>query len=553
MRYPPVASEPDFRAVLHAAPGLYLILTHTLIIVEASDAYLRATMTRRDEIIGKGLFQVFPDNPDDPNADGVSNLRASLDRVLRFRRPDAMAVQKYDVRRPDGRFEERYWSPLNTPVLNQDGAVEWIIHRVEDVTEVVRLKREEAERDTFAREQQLIIEQLRAANQELASSHQALRETEQRGQDLVTELRGREAHLLSILATIPDAMVVIDERGVIQSFSAAAERQFGFAAEEVLGRNVNMLMPGPYAHEHDGYLAHYRDTGERRIIGMGRIVVGQRKDGTTFPMELAVGEVNLPGVRLFTGFIRDLTEAQDRERRLNELQAELIHVARVNELGQLVSALAHEVTQPLAAMTNYLNGVRRLLAAGNQQGADRAMDLTVEQADRARRIVQRLRDAVRKGNTEKRVESLPQAIEEASALALAGVGQAVKLDIHVATDAAEAVIDKIQIQQVLLNLMRNAVEAMANSERRQLTISAVRVGDMIEVNVADTGPGLPQEVRARLFQPFVTTKSEGLGVGLSVCRTIIEAHGGALRADDLSIGGTAFCFTIPHAGGADPG
>jgi GTP cyclohydrolase II len=159
---------PDFRALFQSVPGLYLVLTRGLLIVAASDAYLRATMTERQEIIGRHLFEVFPDNPDDPNATGVSNLRASLDRVLLYRRPDAMAVQKYDVRRPDGGFEERYWSPLNTPVLNQIGEVEWIIHRVEDVTEFVRLKSEEAERDILTQEQQHVIDQLRSANQELA-------------------------------------------------------------------------------------------------------------------------------------------------------------------------------------------------------------------------------------------------------------------------------------------------------------------------------------------------------------------------------------------------
>ncbi len=202
---------------------------------------------------------------------------------------------------------------------------------------------------------------------------------------------------------MPDALVVIDERGLIHSFSTAAERLFDFSPEEVLGRNVSLLMPSPYREAHDSYLARYLSTGERRIIGIGRVVVGQRKDGSTFPMELAVGEVLLPGERLFTGFVRDLTERQDHDRRLDELQSELIHVSRLNELGQMASALAHEVNQPLTAMTNYLSGVRRLLAAGNQEGAEQAMDRIAAQADRARQIIQRLRDLVTKRETERRV------------------------------------------------------------------------------------------------------------------------------------------------------
>jgi len=364
------------------------------------------------------------------------------------------------------------------------------------------------------------------------------------------ELRRREALFRSILETVPDALVVIDERGLIQSFSAAAERQFGFGAGEVIGRNVSILMPSPYREEHDGYLARYLATGERHIIGIGRIVVGQRKDGSTFPMELAVGEVNLPEGRLFTGFIRDLTERQERERRLSELQSELVHISRLNELGQMVSALAHEVNQPLTALSNYLSGARRLLAAGNQQAAEQAMERIAKQADRARQIIQRLRDLVRKGETEKRSENLSKVIEETSALALAGTGQQLKLDITVDSNAAEAVIDKVQIQQVLLNLMRNAAEAMAQSPRRELSITTARLSGMVEISVADTGPGLPEPVRARLFQPFVTTKPNGMGVGLSVCRTIVEAHGGELRAEDASGGGTVFRLTVPHPAGA---
>ncbi len=545
----PISSGPDFRALLHAVPGLYLILTPELIIVEASDAYLRATMTQRDDIIGKGLFQVFPDNPQDPDATGVSNLRASLERMLRFRRPDAMSVQKYDVRRPDGSFEERYWSPLNSPMLSQDGEVAWIIHRVDDVTEIVRLKREEIARDTFVREQQVIIDQLRTANEELARSHHALQESDERNQRLVEELQGSEAHLRSILTTIPDAMVVIDERGLIQSFSTAAERLFGFTAEDVQGRNVSMLMPAPYAQSHDSYLSRYLATGERRVIGVGRVVIGQRNDGSTFPMELAVGEFVLEGRRQFTGFVRDLSEREENLRRLHELQSELLHVARLGEMGQMASALAHELNQPLAAISNYLRASRRLLRTGESAKVEAAFGKAVEQVDRAGQIIRRLRDFVRKGETERRVERLTKVIEEASALALVGArSQGVKVELRLDPEAASVLIDKVQIQQVLINLMRNAAEAMSGSPRRELTIATVgSAGSSVEVSIADTGPGIAADVRPRLFQPFVTSKAAGMGVGLSISRSIIEAHGGRLWAEDNPGGGTIFRFTVPSA------
>jgi len=361
------------------------------------------------------------------------------------------------------------------------------------------------------------------------------------------ETQRREALLSSILANVPDALIVIDDLGRIQSFSSAAERLFGFSAAEIRHRNVSTLMPSPYREEHDAYLSHYLTTGERRIIGIGRVVAGMRRDGSTFPMELTVGTVDLPGEKLFTGFIRDLTERQERERRMHELQTELIHVARLNELGQLVSALAHEVNQPLAAMANYINGARRLFASGNQAGGQAAIERVAEQAERARQIIRRLRELAKKGDSDMQPESVLVTIEEASTLALAGGGQGLKFMIEVAEDAGRAVIDKIQIQQVLLNLMRNAIEAMTGAPRRALSVSARRSGDRIEISVTDSGPGLPASVRARLFEPFVTTKPEGMGVGLSISRAIVDAHGGQLQADDAPGGGTVFRFTVARA------
>jgi two-component system sensor kinase FixL len=394
----------------------------------------------------------------------------------------------------------------------------------------------------------LTVSPIRDASGRLAGASKIVRDITERTR-AEEEFRRREAHLQSILATVPDAMVVIDDRGVMQSFSATAERLFGYAPAEVLGRNVSMLMPQPYREAHDGYLARYLTTGERRIIGIGRVVVGRRKDGSTFPMELAVGETNVDGKRLFTGFIRDLTERQERERRLDQVQSELAHVSRLAELGQMVSALAHEVNQPLTAIVAYAKATERLLEAGKQDRAHETIGKIGEQADRAVQIVRRLREFVKKGETEKRPENLTQTIEEASALALVGIkNQGVKLDMRIAAAVRPVVIDKIQIQQVLFNLTRNAVEAMADSPRRELTIAATpSEDDAVEIRVADTGPGLAPEVRKNLFQPFVTTKPSGMGVGLSICRSIVEAHGGRLWAEENPGGGTVFRFTVPSA------
>jgi two-component system sensor kinase FixL len=364
------------------------------------------------------------------------------------------------------------------------------------------------------------------------------------------DAEARAAHLQSILDSIPEAMVVIDERGRMQSFSATAERLFGYPASEVMGENVRMLMPQPYRRDHDSYLDRYLRTHERRIIGIGRVVVGERKDGSTFPMELAVGEMHVRDQRFFTGFIRDLTERQQTETRLQELQAELVHMSRLTAMGEMASALAHELNQPLSAIANYMKGSRRLLENSEDARAATlrdAMDKAGDQALRAGQIIRRLRDFVARGETERRVEDVKKLIEEASALALVGAkdkGVRVRFDFDSRSDFVLA--DKVQIQQVLLNLMRNAIDAMEGGERRELAISTLPVTEnMVEISVADTGSGISPEISAQLFQPFVTTKTQGMGVGLSISRTIIEAHGGSITPRPNPGGGTIFSFTLP--------
>ena len=345
-------------------------------------------------------------------------------------------------------------------------------------------------------------------------------------------------------------MVVIDERGLIQSFSAAATRLFGYGAADTIGENVRMLMPQPYRDRHDAYLDRYLQTGERRIIGIGRVVVGQRKDGSTFPMELAVGEMHVGSRRFFTGFIRDLTERQQTEARLQELQAELVHMSRLTAMGEMASALAHELNQPLSAIANYMKGSRRLLEETSDERGKilrEAMDKAAEQALRAGDIIRRLRDFVARGESERRVEDVKKLIEEASALALVGAkDKGVRVRFEFAPGVDFVLADKVQIQQVLLNLMRNAIEAMEESERRELVISTAAAKEkMAEIRVADSGGGIAPEVSAQLFQPFVTTKRQGMGVGLSISRTIIEAHGGSIAAAPNPGGGTVFSFTLP--------
>jgi two-component system sensor kinase FixL len=364
-----------------------------------------------------------------------------------------------------------------------------------------------------------------------------------------SDLAAREAHLKSILDTVPDAMIVIDERGVIQSFSSAAERQFGWTNPQVLGRNVSMLMPEPYRSAHDGYIGRYLTSGERRIIGIGRVVVGERKDGSTFPMELSVGEMVSGERRYFTGFVRDLTERQAAERRMQDLQGELVHVSRLTALGEMASALAHELNQPLTATANFMRGCL-LLVEREPTDKTRLKDMISQAADQALRagqIIRRLRGFVAKGEAERRVEGLPQLLEEAGALAMVGVKERdVRLRFEIDPGVNLVMADKVQIQQVVLNLIRNAIEAMEGRVRRELVVGAACAPDgMVEVYVSDTGHGISPEVASQLFQPFMTTKAHGMGIGLSISRTIIEAHGGRIWVEPNPQGGVTFRFSLP--------
>jgi len=365
-------------------------------------------------------------------------------------------------------------------------------------------------------------------------------------------LRSQESHLRSILSTVPDAMVVIDDQGSIVSFSAAAERLFGYQEAELLGVNVSRLMPSPDRERHDAYIRRFLETGEKRIIGIGRVVFAERRDGSTFPMELSIGEASSDSHPLFTGFIRDLTERQQTEARLESLQSELIHVSRVSAMGTMASTLAHELNQPITAVANYVEAVRDLLANPDPDDIPMirdALDDTAKEALRAGHIVRRLRDFVARGEVEKTIEKLPVLINEAAVLGLMGAREkSVEPRFDLDPYASPVLVDKVQIQQVLINLIRNAVEAMADSPVRQLTVtSRPDQRGFVRVIVADTGPGVTPEVAEQLFTAFVSTKAEGMGLGLSICRTIVEANGGRIWMEPRTGGGTEFHFTLVSA------
>lgn len=356
----------------------------------------------------------------------------------------------------------------------------------------------------------------------------------------------------AVIDNAHDAIIAIDSHGSIEMFNQAAERIFGYRPAEVLGRNVNMLMPAPYHGEHDGYLHNYIQTGKAKIIGTGREVEALHKSGTIFPIDLSIGEMRGGNHRGFIGVIRDITERHQSASQVRELTAELVHISRLSAMGQLSSSLAHELNQPLTAIMNYAEAARQMVDIGGEKAMPKVQEFlgkTVEQADRAGQIIRRLRSFVEKGPVERSLEELNKVVIEASNLAAIGVRvDGIRMQFDLDDSLPPISIDKIQIQQVVVNLVRNAVETLRDSERRELVIQTVGKPGAQEVAVQDTGPGIDPTIAEKLFTPFLTTKKDGMGIGLSISQSIIESHEGRLWAEPNPGGGTVFRFRLPMTG-----
>ena len=352
------------------------------------------------------------------------------------------------------------------------------------------------------------------------------------------------AFLAAVVTGALDGIVSIDEAGIILSFNPAAAAMFNYTPQEVIGQNVRVLMPEPYRGNHNSYLSNYLLSGEAKIIGIGRQVEGQRKDGSIFPMELGVSVIEADGKRFFVSFIHDLTERLRFEARMEELRTN-----RLDLIENMAVGLAHELKQPLTAITAYLRMLGRML-----KGSDLAIEEiepllngATEQAFRAAEITDNLRQFVSRGETVKTPQNLNEVVRAACEFTESLAHErGVKTVTLLYANADRVIINRVQIQQVVVNLKRNAIEAMQGCERRELTVSTrLTDSNSIRVDVADTGPGLPETIKERLFEAFATTKPHGLGVGLSISRSIIETHQGKLWANPNPGGGTIFSFELP--------
>ena len=357
--------------------------------------------------------------------------------------------------------------------------------------------------------------------------------------------------LQAFLDAAVDAVVLIDHRGRLSAFNLAAERLFGYTAAEVLDQNVNVLMPEPDRSAHDGYLERYAATRVPHIIGVGREVTARRKDGSGFPAFLSVGVVRGSEPPRFVGFVHDMTERRQREEQGQRLQERLTHVSRLATVGEMAAGVAHELNQPLTAVANYAQACDRMLAAPAPDLLEirGALQEIAAQTLRAGTIIRRLRSLARDDEPARMSTDINSLIEEVKDLILSGAkAQECGCRFELAAGLPPAQVDRVQIQQVLLNLIRNALEALAQPE---LSPREVMVGTRalpeseIEICVCDSGPGVSSSIADRMFDPFATTKPAGTGLGLAIGQTIVRAHNGALDYRPNTPKGACFCIRLP--------
>jgi two-component system sensor kinase FixL len=360
-----------------------------------------------------------------------------------------------------------------------------------------------------------------------------------------------DARLSSVLDTAVDGIIVIDEQSQILRFNKACEQLFGYSAQEMLCRDIKAIMPRDYALAHDKYVADYVRTGVKKIIGIGREVAGRHRDGTVFPVELSVGEAITTDGRQFIGILRDLRPRREAEQRLNQLQADLLRIARISAIDEMGAALAHELNQPLTALMLYLQAVQRAAAkqasgAALPETAIGILDKARHEAERAGKIIQRMRHFVEKRDPVRRLVDLPPLIDDAVELTLLGRSGDVQLVRDLAPVLPPVEVDPVQIQQVLVNLLRNALDAAKAAKPPRIRISIHPDGGQVVLKVEDNGPGIAPEAVSSLFQAFSSSKTSGMGIGLAISKSLAQAHGGDLTVDPGGKGrGACFALHLP--------
>lgn len=370
-----------------------------------------------------------------------------------------------------------------------------------------------------------------------------------------------EGRLFSVLDTAVDGIIVIDDQSNVLSYNKACQVMFGYAAEEVVGQNVSLIMPENFAVQHDQFVSNYLTTGERKIIGLGREVEGKHKDGRVFPLELSVGEAHTVEGRQFIGIMRDLTARREAEERIADLRSQVVHMARISAVNEMSAAITHELNQPLTAAQLYLQAAMKQSGRAGRPSADpaefedagqREPDLeeilgkAFVEVKRAGEIIQHMRRFLAKGEPDRSRVGLTQLVNSAVELTRLGTASNdVEFRMDFPDKEPHVDADPVQIQQVVVNLVRNAVQAVEEQAKKWVGVTVRRSADLVRVEVMDSGSGIPTEVLGSLFTAFTSTRPGGLGLGLAISRTIAQSHGGDLWADADSKSGARFILELP--------
>ncbi len=533
-----------FQRLFESAPGLYLVLQPDMTIVAVSDNYLNATMTKRNEILGRGLFDVFPDNPDEPDATGVSNLRASLNFVLENGLAHSMAVQKYDIRRPDGTFEERYWSPINSPVFNEQKKVQWIIHRVDDVTQYVHLTSSQAKHvqitaDLQDKVEEMEIEVFKRAQEIQLINNKLLDQIHEREKAEKIARRSQE-HATVIFNNAPDAIVVIDEEGKVVNWNPKSEILFGWKSDEVIGKPLSeLIIPNRYRELHSAGLKKFLKTGEGPVINKAIEIEALRKNNTEFNIALNISPAFIDNKYVFIGFISDITErkkAEDAIQRLNK------------ELESFTYSVSHDLRSPLRIIDGYtdilINDYRDKL---DEEGS-RTLGVVKHNARRMGQLIDDLLNLSQIG----RKELISQLVdmEELVNNVVDEQLQASGYKARVSVDRLEpAECDTSLMRQVWINLISNAIKYSSKVAQPELRISSSKKGGELIYSISDNGVGFKMEYAGKLFGVFQrlhkATDFDGTGIGLALVKRILNKHNGRIWAESEVGKGSTFYFTLP--------